>query len=78
MLKFQHNFLDELPENIFRAKGILWFQESESKHIFQLSGKRYDMQVEEWSTTPTNQLVLIGRDLNPLIIQQGLTNCLTM
>ncbi|NET43811.1 GTP-binding protein [Okeania sp. SIO2B3] len=77
-LKFQQNFLDELPENIFRAKGILWFKESESKHIFQLSGKRYDMQVEEWSTTPTNQLVLIGRNLNPLIIQQGLTNCLTM
>ena len=78
MLKFQHNFLDELPENIFRAKGILWFQESESKHIFQLSGKRYEMQVDEWLTTPTNQLVLIGRDLNPLMIQQSLTNCLTM
>ncbi|NEQ39711.1 MAG: GTP-binding protein [Okeania sp. SIO3I5] len=78
MLKFQHNFLEELPENIFRAKGILWFQESESKHIFQLSGKRYDLQVEEWLTTPTNQLVLIGRDLNPLMIQQSLTNCLTV
>ncbi|MEM1172004.1 MAG: GTP-binding protein [Cyanobacteria bacterium P01_H01_bin.35] len=78
VVKFQENFLEELPENIFRAKGILWFQESELKHIFQLSGKRYDMQVEEWSTTPTNQLVLIGRDLNPLMIQQGLTNCLTM
>ncbi|MDJ0515056.1 MAG: GTP-binding protein [Trichodesmium sp. MO_231.B1] len=78
MLKFQHNFLEELPENIYRAKGILWFQESESKHIFQLSGKRYDLQVEEWLTTPTNQLVLIGRDLNPLMIQQSLTNCLTM
>ncbi|NES69588.1 MAG: GTP-binding protein, partial [Okeania sp. SIO2D1] len=31
-----------------------------------------------WSTTPTNQLVLIGRNLNPLMIQQDLTNCLTM
>ncbi len=78
VVKFQENFLEELPKNIFRAKGILWFQESELKHIFQLSGKRYDMQVEEWSTTPTNQLVLIGRNLNPLIIQQSLTNCLTM
>jgi len=77
-LKFQHNFIDELPENIFRAKGILWFQESESKHIFQLSGKRYDMQIEKWSITPTNQLVLIGRNLDPLTIQQSLTNCLTM
>ena len=77
-MKFQNNFIDELPENIFRAKGILWFQESESKHIFQLSGRRYDMQIEKWSITPTNQLVLIGRDLDPLIIQQNLTNCLTM
>ena len=58
-MKFQNNFIDELPENIFRAKGILWFQESESKHIFQLSGRRYDMQIEKWSITPTNQLVLI-------------------
>ena len=77
-MKFQNNFIDELPENIFRAKGILWFQESESKHIFQLSGRRYDMQIEKWSITPTNQLVLMGRDLDPLIIQQNLTNCLTM
>ena len=77
-MKFQNNFIDELPENIFRAKGILWFQESESKHIFQLSGRRYDMQIEKWSITPTNQLVLIGRNLDPLIIQQNLTNCLTM
>lgn len=77
VVKFQEDFLDELPDNIFRAKGILWFKESELKHIFQLSGKRFDMQVHEWSTTPENQLVLIGRNLNPLIIQQSLTNCLT-
>ncbi|MDJ0553441.1 MAG: GTP-binding protein [Microcoleaceae cyanobacterium MO_207.B10] len=78
VVKFQENFLDELPDNIYRAKGILWFKESELKHIFQLSGKRYDMQVDEWSNTPENQLVLIGRNLNPLIIQQSLTNCLTI
>ncbi len=77
LVKFQEDFLDELPDNIFRAKGILWFKESELKHIFQLSGKRFDMQVDEWSTTPENQLVLIGRNLNPLMIQQSLTNCLT-
>lgn len=77
VVKFQEDFLDELPDNIFRAKGILWFKESELKHIFQLSGKRFDMQVDEWSTTPENQLVLIGRNLNPLMIQQSLTNCLT-
>lgn len=37
--KFQ-NFLDNLPPEVFRAKGLLWFSESSNKHIFQLSGKR--------------------------------------
>ena len=34
--KFQQ-FLDyQLPDNVFRAKGILWFAESEKRHLFQL------------------------------------------
>ncbi|NEQ97022.1 MAG: GTP-binding protein, partial [Cyanothece sp. SIO2G6] len=39
--KFQQ-FLDyQLPNNVFRAKGILWFAESEKRHFFQLSGSRF-------------------------------------
>ena len=38
--KFQQ-FLDyQLPDTVFRAKGILWFAESEKRHLFQLSGSR--------------------------------------
>ncbi|MEL7505593.1 MAG: GTP-binding protein, partial [Cyanobacteria bacterium J06554_6] len=39
--KFQQ-FLDyQLPNNVFRAKGIIWFAESEKRHLFQLSGSRF-------------------------------------
>jgi G3E family GTPase len=75
--KFQE-FLDyQLPETICRAKGILWFSESPARHIFQLSGKRFTINDSDWIDAPSNQLVLIGRDLNALVIQQLLTNCLT-
>jgi G3E family GTPase len=75
--KFQE-FLDyQLPETIFRAKGILWFEESPARHIFQLSGKRFTLNDSVWRDAPSNQLVLIGRKLDALALQQLLTNCLT-
>jgi G3E family GTPase len=75
--KFQE-FLDyQLPANIFRMKGILWFQESNAQHIFQMSGKRFQIDDRTWETEPNNQLVCIGQKINPLQIQQMLTNCLT-
>jgi G3E family GTPase len=73
--KFQA-FLDELPIEVFRAKGLLWFKESYLKHIFQLSGKRYDIQTEEWQQPKSNQLVLIGRNLNTEQLRQQLDQCL--
>ena len=76
MLKFQHNFLDELSENIFRGKGILWFQESELRHIFHLSGKRYDLRLDEWKGKRKNQLVFIGKDLEYDKLRSNLENCL--
>jgi G3E family GTPase len=77
--KFQH-FLDyQLPDTVFRAKGILWFDESPSCHVFQLSGHRFHIDDSAWVATvpPSNQLVIIGRKLNALQLQQQLTNCLT-
>jgi G3E family GTPase len=73
--KFQV-FLDELPINVFRAKGLLWFQESELRHIFQLSGKRYDITNDRWIKNPSNQLVLIGRDLNAVALRESLASCI--
>jgi len=75
--KFQQ-FLDyQLPDNVFRAKGILWFAESEKRHLFQLSGKRFTIDDSEWQTSPKTELVLIGRKLNPLDLMQNLNNCMT-
>lgn len=75
--KFQQ-FLDhKIPDNVFRAKGILWFSESPKRHLFQLSGKRFTIDDSEWTTAPKNQLVLIGRKLNSLFLIQTLNNCLT-
>jgi G3E family GTPase len=75
--KFQA-FLDhQLPATVFRAKGILWFAESPACHIFQLSGKRFSLDDRSWPDRPTNQMVLIGRNLDALSLQQMLTNCLT-
>ncbi len=36
-----------MPLQVFRAKGILWFEVSELRHIFQLSGSRYDLKVDK-------------------------------
>lgn len=73
--KFQA-FIDGLPDNIFRGKGLVWFKESKLRHIFQLSGKRCDFQTDDWQQPPSNQLVLIGRDLNTAQLQQQLGSCL--
>lgn len=74
--KFETFLQDQLPQEVFRGKGILWFTESHLRNIFQLSGPRYDLQAEEWRTQPKNQLVFIGRNLNADPLRQQLTDCL--
>jgi len=75
--KFQQ-FLDhQLPESVFRAKGILWFDESPKRHIFHLSGKRFSLDDEDWKGQPKNQLVLIGQNLDHETLKQQLQDCLT-
>ncbi len=61
--KFQYFLDNQLPESVFRAKGILWFDESPKRHIFHLSGKRFTLEDDEWKGSPKNQLVLIGQNL---------------
>ena len=74
--KFEQFLQNDLSKNVFRAKGILWFQESDLRNIFQLSGPRFSIDGEEWCSPPRNQLVFIGRHLNGDHIQQQLTDCL--
>jgi len=73
--KFQ-NFLDnQISQNVFRAKGILWFMESDRKHIFHLSGKRFSLDDEEWIKEKSNRIVLIGKNLDHQTIKNQLSSC---
>ena len=73
--KFQ-NFLDnQISQNVFRAKGILWFMESERKHIFHLSGKRFSLDDCDWENKKSNKIVLIGKDLDHQTIKNQLDCC---
>ena len=75
-LRAFQNFLDnQLPESVFRAKGILWFKESERRHVFHLAGKRFSIDDSDWSGTRKNQLVLIGRGLDHDALRQQLQDC---
>ena len=75
--KFQ-NFLDnQLPAGVFRAKGILWFNESDKRHVFHLAGKRFSIDDSEWGSAAErkNQLVLIGKNLDHALLRKQLQAC---
>ena len=73
--KFQYFLDNQISQNVFRAKGILWFMESERKHIFHLSGKRFSLDDEEWTKEKSNKIVLIGRNLDHQTIKNQLSSC---
>lgn len=74
--KFQFFLDNQLPTTIFRAKGIIWFDESPKRHIFHLCGKRFTLDDDEWKGEPKNQLVLIGQNLDRETLLSQLENCL--
>jgi G3E family GTPase len=76
--KFQ-NFLDnQLPANVFRAKGIMWFDESPMRHIFHLCGKRFTIDDTEWKGQRKNQLVFIGQNLDRETLLKQLETCVSL
>ena len=73
--KFQ-NFLDnQMPQEVFRAKGILWFNESERRHVFHLAGKRFSIDDTDWTGDRKNQLVRIGRNIDHNKLRKQLKAC---
>ena len=76
--KFQYFLDNQLPASVFRAKGILWFDESPKRHIFHLSGKRFSIDDDEWKTEPKTQLVLIGQELDHETLRSQLNHCLCL
>ena len=75
--KFQYFLDNQIPEAVFRAKGILWFDESPKRHIFHLSGKRFSLDDEQWKNDDRkNQLVLIGQNLDHDKLRGQIEGCL--
>ena len=74
--KFQYFLDNQLKSNVFRAKGILWFNESERRHVFHLAGKRISIEDSEWGEERNNQLVFIGKELDKEKILSQLNACI--
>ena len=74
--KFQYFLDNQLQSNVFRAKGILWFSESERRHVFHLAGKRISIEDSEWGEERNNQLVFIGKELDKEKILSQLNTCI--
>ena len=73
--RFAYWLENELPSEVFRAKGLLRFDHSPEPYLFQLSGSRvsfdpYGRPVEAMS------LVFIGCDLAESKLEQSLRACL--
>ncbi len=73
--KFQYFLDNQMPESVFRAKGILWIKGSPARHIFHLSGKRFGIEDDEWKGIPKNQLVFIGQNLEQEKLRELLEGC---
>ena len=74
--RFQ-DFLERLPDTVFRAKGVLWIDESDKRYVFHLVGKRFSLDESGRHGPMTNKLVLIGRNLDQGLLRRQLEACLT-
>lgn len=75
--RFKDDFMDNLPQGVFRAKGLLLFANYETRFVFHWSGSRYNVEEDEWpeGSERKNQLVLIGRGLEKAKITSMLEGC---
>lgn len=76
--RFKDEFMDNLPDGVFRSKGLLHFAGYDSRFVFHWSGSRYHVEEDEWpeGSVRKNQLVLIGRDLDKPMLKSMLENCI--
>ena len=75
MHQFQ-NFLETLPDDVYRGKGLLWIAETDKRYIFHLVAKRFSLDEGRFDYVQTNKLVLIGRDLDHTRLRRQLESCL--
>lgn len=74
--KFQA-FLENLPTNVFRAKGVLAIEDSAQRHVFHLVGRRFTLDPAPAGLAGGTRLVLIGRGLDAARLRAELTRCLS-
>jgi G3E family GTPase len=70
------NFLETLPDDVYRGKGLLWIAETDKRYIFHLVAKRFSLDEGRFDYVQTNKLVLIGRDLDHTRLRRQLESCL--
>ncbi len=74
--KFQL-FAQQLPDNIFRSKGIVWFKGLENKAVYQQVGRRIDVKTaEEWDKKKQTSIVFIGQEFDCQKLEQELKACI--
>lgn len=69
-------FLEELPGDVFRAKGILAIDGGAGRHVFHLVGRRFTLDAAGAEAPPGSRLVLIGRNLDAAALRARLAECL--
>ncbi len=69
-------FLEQLPAEVFRAKGVLAIDGSERRHLFHLVGRRFTLDEAPSGLAGHNRLVLIGRNLDGVQLRAQLAACL--
>jgi G3E family GTPase len=74
--RFQ-DFLEGLPDNVYRGKGLLWLAESDKRYVFHLVAKRFSLDEDARQARAGNRLVLIGRNLDRAQLRSRLEACLT-
>jgi G3E family GTPase len=75
--KFQ-DFLEQLPSDVYRAKGLLWIAENDEHYIFHLVARRFSLDEDGRhgrNGRATNKLVLIGRNLDRAALRLRLEAC---
>jgi G3E family GTPase len=75
--RFQHFLDQQLPASVFRAKGVLWFRESNRRHLFHLCGKRFTIDDSDWpeGSERHTKVVAIGKDLDQAGLRAQLEAC---
>ena len=82
--KFNHwisNILRTKGTDIFRSKGVLYFEGAPKRVVFQGVHMLFDANDNRlWKEgeTPKNQLIFIGKNLNREELTSGFQNCLTI